>query len=193
LVCHTVPSLRGVKSASSVRNPPNLISLVFRQAGFNTTAIGLWILITIGSIALRLIRFKVAEFFQLRQDATDALLNRLFVRLNNQLRVLGLLIGVVNAREALELALVDQFVEAFHITLTADLDGTLDVDLDKVTNFFSSPLACLTVGSNGGRDANDTIAAEQAAHEGNAFDIGIAVLAAKTQSLAQVSTDNIAV
>src|SRR5579884_3842112 len=103
------------------------------------------------------------------------------------------LVRIVDAGKILDLAFVNELIQAFHIALAADFEGTSDVYLDKVPNFFARPLACLAVRGNSGRDGNHAIAGQQATDESDALDIGIAVLAAKTQTFAQVCAHDIAI
>ena len=67
----------------------------------------------------------------MRDDGLRALLRRLALGVDDDLRVLGLLIGVVDAGEALDLAGERLLVEAVHVAARALLEGGADVDLDE--------------------------------------------------------------
>src|SRR2546430_1706069 len=114
--------------------------------------------------------------------------NALFIRLDDQLWILRLFVWIVHTGEILDLSFIDKLVEALYVSLAADFNRTFEIDFDKIPNFAACPLACLSIWSNGGRDAHDAIARQQATNKSDAFNIGIAVLAAKTQALAQMRT-----
>src|SRR5579871_6072499 len=102
--------------------------------------------------------------------------------------MIWLLVRVIDAGKALELALVGQLIQPFHIALAADFDGTFDIDFHEIPNMVTRPCPRLKVRRDGGRDTDHVIACEQSAHKGDTLDIGIAILFAETQSFAQMST-----
>src|SRR5260370_27646547 len=136
---------------------------------------------------------EVAQFFQSGEDAVGALCDGLFVGLEEEFGRLRLLVGIVDAGEIGNFASVGEFVEALEVTLAADLDGTLDVDLDEIANFLARPGACFPVGGDGGGDADHSIAREERAYEGDALDVGIAFCAAEAEAFAQVRAYDIAI
>src|SRR5579884_3458033 len=141
----------------------------------------------------RLFRFEVAKLFQSGKDAGDALFYGLFIGLNDQFRMLRLLVGVIDAGETLDFALIYQFVQALDIALAADFDRAFDVDFDEIADLLARPLTSLAVGRDGGRNTGHTVARQQAAHEGDALDVGIAILAAEAQALAQMRAHHITI
>src|SRR5438270_11147778 len=133
---------------------------------------------------VRELRLKIPQFYELSKNAGDTFSGRLFVGLHHHFGMLWLLIGIIHTCKILDLSFVNKFVEAFHVALTANLDGALDVDFDKIPYLLACPVACLTIGSNSSRNADHAIACEQAGYKCNALNIGIPILAAKAQSLA---------
>src|SRR2546423_3439007 len=104
-----------------------------------------------------------------------------------------LFIRIVYTGEILDFPLVNQLVESLDIALAADFNRTFDIDLDKVADFLACPFACFTIGGNGGRYADHTVAGQQVTDEGDALDVGIAVLTTKTQPLAQMCPYHISI
>src|SRR5207237_2996396 len=119
---------------------------------------------------------EISQLCEFCKDSRNALFNCLFVGLNDQFGMFWLLVRIVNAREILDFALVNELVEPLDVTLTADFNRTLDIDFDKVTDLFSCPLTRLIVRGNGSRNAHDSITREQAADKGDTLNVGIPVL-----------------
>src|SRR5437588_7723917 len=107
--------------------------------------------------------------------------------------MLWLFIGIINTSEILDFACVHELIESLDIALTADIDGTLDINLDKIADFSTCPFACFAVRGNGGRDTNHPIAGQQVTDKSDALDVGIAILAAETEALTQMGAHNISV
>src|SRR5579884_322757 len=141
----------------------------------------------------RLFRLEVAKLFQFGEDAGDALFYGLFIGLNDEFRMLRLLVGVVDAGETLDFALVHQLIQALDITLAADFDGAFDVDFDEIADLLARPLASFAVGRDGSRNTGHAVARQQAAHKSDALDVGIAVLAAEAQAFAQMRAHHVAI
>ena len=99
----------------------------------------------------------------------------------------------LRAGKALEFAFIDLFVETFHIALTADFKGTLEVHFDQVTDFPARPIASLAIGRNSSSNGDDAVAREQTTDKSDALNVGIAVLATKAQPFAQVGAHNITI
>src|SRR5439155_1023483 len=112
---------------------------------------------------------------------------------DHQFGMLRLLVGIVHAGKARDLAFVNQLVQPFDITLAADFDGAVDIHFHEVTNFLASPGPRLAIGGDGSGDADHTVTGEQATHKGNAFNVGVAILAAEPQSFTEMSAHDIAV
>src|SRR5581483_11104127 len=147
----------------------------------------------LGLFFLHIFRLKVSQFFQLGKDALYTFLNGLFVGLNHQFRILWLLIGIIYSGEAFDFAFSNLFVETLDIALLADFKRAFNIHLDKIANLFSCPCACFAIGCDSSRNANHSIACQQATYKCNAFNIGIAVLAAKAESLAQMRSYHITI
>src|SRR2546429_8745124 len=121
------------------------------------------------------------------------LLDRLFVSLNHQFRMLRFFIWVINTGKVLEFSLVNKLVEILDVSLTTHLNRTLDIYLNKIADLFACPFASFTVGGDSGRNAYHTVAGQQAAYECNALDVGIAVFTTKTKLLAQMGAYDVAI
>src|SRR5437667_4137195 len=141
----------------------------------------------------RFLRLHIAELFEFGKDTPDALSDALFAGFDDQFGMLRFLIRVVYSGKAGDLAFVYQFVQPFDVALPAHFDGTFDVDLDKGANLFSCPLARLAIRGDGCRDADHAVARQQSAHKGDAFDVGVTVLAAETQSFGEMGAHAITI
>jgi len=96
------------------------------------------------------LRCRITKFYEPGKNMCHTLLGRLFVSLNHQFRMLRFFIWVIDAGKALEFSLVNTFVEILDISLTAHLDGTLDVYLNKIADLFACPFASFTVRGDSG-------------------------------------------
>jgi hypothetical protein len=106
---------------------------------------------------------EVALLSEPIDDLEDALLDRVLVSLDGDLRVVRLLIGSRDAGEVLDLAGTGLFVETLGITLLGDLEGHVDVDLDERqgvvitlgTGLFVKLAGKIAVGPVGGDERGD--------------------------------------
>src|SRR5947209_6471221 len=90
-------------------------------------------------------QFKIAQFLQFEDDTAHALFNRLFVGLDDQFGMLRLLVGIIDAREALDRTSVGQFIQTLDIAAATGIDGTADIDLHEVADVLAGPVARFTV------------------------------------------------
>src|SRR5205823_636247 len=80
----------------------------------------------------RLRRRNEAELLELRDDDRGRLLRLVRLGVDHDLRVVRLLVGIVHAREALDLAVEGLLVEALDVAAGAFLDRRLDEHLDEL-------------------------------------------------------------
>src|SRR5579859_7187206 len=102
---------------------------------------------------------------QLVEDEIRRLFGRVVERVDNDLGVLGRLVGVVHARHLLDLAAPGPLVEALDVPLLADLDRGRDVDLDEGADLLARPLARRAVGRDQRDDRDDAVPREDLGHE----------------------------
>src|SRR3990172_7262982 len=136
---------------------------------------------------------QVAARLQRRQHLRQALRHRLPFRLDDDLRAQRLLVGVGDAGEVGDLASQRLLVEALDVATDELVDGALDVDLDEVANLGAHLVANAAVRRDGGGDDGDAVAAQQVGDEADAQDVGVAVLLAEAQTLAQVGAHHVPV
>src|SRR5216684_455131 len=129
------------------------------------------------SCARSLLILKIAEFDQFGENSRYAFLDGLSMRLNHQIGVLWLLVGIIYACKMLDLALVHQFVQPLDIALAANFQRALDIDFHEIANLLTRPGPRLAIGSNGGRDAEHAVTRQQLRDIGDTLNIGIAVFA----------------
>ncbi len=122
-----------------------------------------------------------------------ALRDGLFVGLHHQFGMLRLFVWIINTCKVLELACVSQPVETLHIALATDIDGTLDVHLNKIADLLAGPSASLAVRGDGGGNAGYSVAREQATDKSDTLDVRIAIFAAEAKPFAQMCAYDIAI
>src|SRR5215208_7560716 len=128
------------------------------------------------------------------EDLLRRLLGRLLVGLDGELGVLRRLVGVRDAGELLDLAGARLGVKALDVALLADLERGLGVDLDEpLAHLVPCLVADVAVGRDRSGDNRDAVAREQVGDEGDAADVGVAVLLRETEALGQVLADDVAV
>ena len=101
---------------------------------------------------------EISQLCEFCKDSRNALFNRLFVGLDDQFGMFWLLVRIIDTREILDFALVNELVEALDVALAADIKGASDIHFNKIANLFPCPVACIAVGSNSGGDADHTVA-----------------------------------
>jgi len=141
---------------------------------------GGWLISDYSNIFVHYFWSEVAKFLEPVEDSSDALLDGFPVGFDDQFGMEWLFVGIIDAGEALDLALVGQLIEALHIALATDLDGTLYIDFNEVADVTARPVSGLPIGRDSGGDARDAVAREQATHKRNALDVGITVFLAET-------------
>src|SRR5215211_6406976 len=131
---------------------------------------------------------------EIGEDLLGGLLGRLALGVDHQLRLLGRLVGVGDARELLDLTGAGLGVEALDVALLADLDRGLDVRLDEAAvHNLPRLVADLAVGRDGGRDDRHAVAGEQVRDERDAADVRVAILLREAEALREVLADDVAV
>src|SRR5258708_18182917 len=136
---------------------------------------------------------EVNQVFKAGKNAFNALFDGLPVGFDDEFRVLRLLVRVIYAGKAFDLALVNQFIKTLDVALAADFNGALDIDFDKIADVIACPLASLAIRRDGGRNADHVITCQQTTDKGDTLNVGIAVLAAKTKTLTQVCAYDITI
>jgi hypothetical protein len=107
--------------------------------------------------------------------------------------VFGLLVRVRDSGEVLDLAREGLLVQALDVALRQHVDRALRVHLDEVADHLARLVADLAVRRDRGGDHGHAVAAQQVRHERDPANVGVAVLLAEAQALAQVRPDDIAV
>ena len=127
-------------------------------------------------------------------DLVDDAAHALLRDINSEIRVLGRLVGVVDTSEALDLAAARLGVDAALVGLLAVLERSVDVDQEEragLRDGVAGELAGVLVGSNWRGNARGAGAGELAGDEGDALDVGVAVLAAEAELRGQLVADGV--
>ena len=83
-------------------------------------------------------------------------------------------------------------VQAFHVALFANFDGSIHINFDEVfTDKFSGFFAGRTVGTDGGAHHRAAVAGDFTSHKTDTDDVGIAVFLAEAKTFAQMRADNV--
>ena len=136
------------------------------------------------------------DLLELGDDGLSAFLRRLALGVDDDLRVLGLLIGVVDAGEALDLAGEGLFVEALHVAARALLDGGADEDLDEralLLDQLARLSPRLLVRGDGRADDGGAVADEPRGDPADALDVRVAILLRESETLGQARAHRVAV
>mmetsp|Transcript_18564 Transcript_18564/g.48506 ORF Transcript_18564/g.48506 Transcript_18564/m.48506 type:complete len:266 (+) Transcript_18564:1382-2179(+) len=117
------------------------------------------------------------------------------MHLNHDLGVVGLLIGIVNASEALDLTRACSLVQALGVALLAHLDGDLHEHLQEVAlrHTLTHLHAVRLVRRDEAHKSDGAVLSKKLGHLANAADVLLAVLGRKAKVLVQAMTDVIAV
>lgn len=131
---------------------------------------------------------------QNENDLVHNAAHTLLGEVNDEISLLRSLIGVIDTSEALDLATTSSSVDATLIGLLAVLEGSGDVHQEERTSLgdgVASELAGLLVGSNGGGNDGGTGAGKLGGNEGNALDVGMAVLAVEAELGRELVADGV--
>lgn len=123
-------------------------------------------------------------------NAADTLLRDI----NDEIRVLRSLIGIIDTSEALDLTAVGLGVDPALIRLLAVLEGSRDVDKEEGTGLGNGILGSLAgVLVRGNRSSNDgsTGLGELSGNEGDALDVGVAIFAAESELGRELMADSV--
>src|SRR5258708_30654165 len=129
---------------------------------------------------------EVTQVFKPGKNAFNALFDGLPVGFDDEFRVLRLLVRVIYAGKAFDLALVNQFIKTLDVALAADFNGALDIDFDKIADVIACPLASLAIRRDGGGNADPLLTCQRTTDKSDTLNVGIARLTAKTHRLTQV-------
>lgn len=124
-------------------------------------------------------------------NRADALL----LHVDNKVGVLGSLVGVVDAGEALNLTRAGGLVDATAVSLLAVLNGGGDVDEEEGTsllNKLTGRLASSLEGSNRSSNNSGTSAGKLRSNKGNTANVNVAVRLAEAKLSRQLRTDSLA-
>lgn len=123
-------------------------------------------------------------------DAADSLLGGV----DSEVGVGGSLVGVIDTSEALDLATAGTLVDTALVGLLAVLEGSGDVNEEELTGLGDGVLGVLAgalVGSDGGSDDSGTGAGQLGGDEGDALDVGVAVLGGEAQLGGELVADSV--
>jgi hypothetical protein len=144
--------------------------------------------------ASRLLTLQETLALQNENDLVHNAAHTLLGEVDNEISILRSLVRVINTSEALDLATTSSSVDATLVGLLAVLEGSGDVDQEEGSSLgdgVTGELAGLLVGSNGGGDDSGTGAGELSGNEGNALDVGVAVLAGEAQLGGELVADGV--
>jgi hypothetical protein len=131
-----------------------------------------------------LLTLQEALALQNEDDLVNNAAHALLGEINNEISLLRGLIGVIDTGEALDLTAASSTIDTTLVGLLAVLEGSSDMHQEESTGLgdgVTSKLAGLLVGSNGSGDDGGTGAGKLGGNEGNALDVGVAVLAGEAQ------------
>lgn len=138
-------------------------------------------------------------------DLRNALLDRVLVRLNGDFGIQRLLVGRRDAGKVLDLAGAGLFVEAFGVALLGDLEGHVDVDLDKGDGLVvvasraglrvqrPGEVPVGAVGGDEGGDCDGGGVGEELCDLADAADVLVAVALGEAEVLVEAEADVVAV
>lgn len=113
---------------------------------------------------------------------------------DNEISLVGSLVRVINTSEALDFTTTGSIVDAALVGLLAVLEGSGNVHQEEGASLgdgVARELAGLLVRSNGGGDDSGTGTGQLGGHEGNALDVGVAVLAGEAQLGGELVADGV--
>jgi hypothetical protein len=150
-----------------------------------------------------LLGLDVALLGQPLGDLGDTLLDSVLVGLDGDFGVEGLLIGGGDAGKVLDLAETGLLVEALGVTSLGDLEGHVDVDLDKGDGLVVAASGLLVqvtgevtvcpVGGDEGGDGDGGGVSKELGDLANATDVLVAVLLREAEVLVEAEADVVAV
>ena len=120
--------------------------------------------------------------------------NGLLGGIDDEVSLLGSLIGVIDTSEALDLAAAGSLVDAALVGLLAVLEGSGDVHKEEravLGDGVAGVLAGGLVGGDRGGDDRGTSAGQLGSDEGNALDVGVAVLAGEAELGGELVADGV--
>lgn len=141
-----------------------------------------------------LLALKEALALQNEDDLVHNAAHALLGEVHNEIGLLGGLVGVVDTGEALDLTAASGSVDTALVGLLAVLEGSGDVDQEERTSLadgVTGKLAGLLVGSDGGGNDGGTGAGELGGDEGDALDVGVAVLAGEAELGGELVADGV--
>src|SRR5918994_7965044 len=147
-------------------------------------------------VVLRLLRLpgpEVPEELELLYDPAGALLGRLFVGLEDEVRGVGRLVGVRDAGELLYLPGEGFLVEAFDVPLRAHLQRSIDEDLHEVYDPAPHLVPRLFVGRDGADDHTNPVAREQVRHKADPEHVDVAIIPGESEAFRKIGPHDIPV
>jgi hypothetical protein len=131
-----------------------------------------------------------------RDDLCRGLLRLEALRVDDDLRVGGRFVRVVDAREALDLARERLRVEPVDVTAGALVERRADVDLDKravLLDEGAGIVSGLLVGRDRGHDGRASMAGDPRGDPPEPLDVGVTVLLRETEALREMGANGVAV
>src|SRR5207249_1248986 len=116
-----------------------------------------------------------------------------FRRVNPDIRHWRRLIGIGNPRKVGNLAGHSLLVEPLDIAFDKNLHRAVHIDFDEVRDTGSQLITARLIGRNRRRDGDDTVPREEFADEADAANVLPPVVAAKTETPAQLRSDYVTV
>lgn len=138
---------------------------------------------------------KVSLLVQQQDNATDNLGNALGGGIDNQLGVLRSLIGIINAGEASDLALLGALVDTIAVPGNALLEGGGDVDKEessRLLDLLAGLLAGILVGGNGSDNDTGTGLGQLGSNESEAVDVDVTLALAESEFRRELTADGLA-
>src|SRR6185312_7047104 len=126
-------------------------------------------------------------------DFLDAFLNGFAIRIDNHARIERRLVRIGNAGEVIDLARERALVKALGITARQDFNGALDIDFQKSFDRRARLIAGAAIWGDCGDNNGHTVARQQSGNEADPADVGVAVIAAETESLRKMLADDVAI
>lgn len=137
---------------------------------------------------------KVSLLVQQQDDATDNLGNALGGGIDNQLGVLGSLIGIINAGEASDLALLGALVDTIAVPGNALLKRGGDVDEEessRLLDLLAGLLAGILVGCNGSNNDTGTGLGQLGSNESETADVDVTLALAESEFRRELAADSL--
>jgi hypothetical protein len=148
-------------------------------------------------------RLEVALVGEPLRDLGNTLLDSVLVGLDGNLRVRGGLVGRRDAGKVLDLTSAGLFVQALGVALLGNLEGHVDVDLDKGDVLVvlllglgvevPGEVPVGAVGTDEGGDGDGGRVGEELGYLGDAADVLVAVLLGEAEVLVEAEADVVAV